>query len=74
MKNEIETLKERLNEIINNDISYLYDVTCYDFKTKNLKNSRIETIMEWLNDFPEYFKSYSCYSNRIIICNCLYRF
>jgi len=71
---EIQALKTRIEKILKDDIGYLYEVTSKNITTGKIKTARFETILEWINDFPEYFKSYSSISNKVLISDLLYMF
>jgi len=75
MVKEINNIKSRIEEIQIKDIEFCYDVKCLNLKTGNVKNSSFNNILEWLEfDNGNYFKSYSVYSNRILISHYLYTF
>jgi len=72
---ELKRITERLESIINDGSSWVYEFKGYSFQTEKTKNTTIENVLEYLKyDNGSQFKSYSLYSNRILIGQTLYTF
>jgi len=72
---ELRQITTRLEEIIANGSSWVYDFKGYDFQTQTSKDTRIENVLEYLKyDNGSQFKSYSIFSKRILIGQTLYTF
>jgi len=72
---ELRQITERLETIIKNGSSWVYDFTIFDFQTQKSKNTTIENVLEYLKyDNGSQFKSYSIFSRRILIGQTLYTF
>lgn len=72
---ELGQITERLEEIVKNGSSWVYDFTSYDFQTQKRKNTILRNVLEYLKyDNGSQFKSYSIFSRRILIGTTLYKF
>lgn len=72
---ELRQITERLETIIENGSSWVYEFKGYDFQTQKTKDTTIENVLEYLKyDNGSQFKSYSIFSRRILIGQTLYTF
>jgi hypothetical protein len=72
---ELRQITERLETIIENGSSWVYEFKGCDFQTQKTKDTTIGNVLEYLKyDNGSQFKSYSIFSRRILIGQTLYTF